>query len=35
VPESYPNKKMVIDKAFVENRLSKIAKDRDLSRYIL
>jgi ATP-dependent HslUV protease ATP-binding subunit HslU len=35
VPENYPGKKVVIDKRFVENRLSKIAKDRDLSRYIL
>ncbi|MGQ9806614.1 MAG: ATP-dependent protease ATPase subunit HslU [Chlorobiales bacterium] len=35
VPENYPGKKVVIDKHFVENRLSKIAKDRDLSRYIL
>lgn len=35
VPENCANKKVVIDKAFVENRLSKIAKDRDLSRYIL
>jgi ATP-dependent HslUV protease ATP-binding subunit HslU len=35
IPENYPGKKVVIDKHFVENRLSKIAKDRDLSRYIL
>ncbi len=35
VPENYPGKKVVIDRQFVENRLSKIAKDRDLSRYIL
>lgn len=35
VPENYPGKKVVIDQRFVENRLSKIAKDRDLSRYIL
>jgi ATP-dependent HslUV protease ATP-binding subunit HslU len=35
VPENCPSKKVVIDKRFVENRLSKIAKDRDLSQYIL
>lgn len=35
VPENYPGKTVVIDKRFVENRLSRIAKDRDLSRYIL
>ncbi len=35
VPENHSGKKIVIDKTFVENRLSKIAKDRDLSRYIL
>ncbi|RFM25100.1 MAG: ATP-dependent protease ATPase subunit HslU [Candidatus Thermochlorobacter aerophilum] len=35
VPEHVPSKKVVITKEMVESRLSKIAKDRDLSRYIL
>lgn len=35
VPEHLPNKKIVVNKEMVESRLSKIAKDRDLSRYIL
>ncbi len=35
VPEHIPNKKIVINKEMVESRLNKIAKDRDLSRYIL
>ncbi len=35
VPENCPSKKVIIDKHFVESRLSKIAKDRDLSQYIL
>ncbi len=35
VPEHVPNKKIVINKEMVESRLNKIAKDRDLSRYIL
>jgi ATP-dependent HslUV protease ATP-binding subunit HslU len=35
VPEHVPSKKIVINKELVESRLNKIAKDRDLSRYIL
>jgi ATP-dependent HslUV protease ATP-binding subunit HslU len=35
VPDHVPSKKIVVDKAFVEKRLDKVAKDRDLSRYIL
>ncbi|MDW8019198.1 MAG: ATP-dependent protease ATPase subunit HslU [Chloroherpetonaceae bacterium] len=35
VPEHIPSKKVVVTKEMVESKLSKIAKDRDLSRYIL
>ncbi|WP_041468776.1 ATP-dependent protease ATPase subunit HslU [Chloroherpeton thalassium] len=35
IPENIPDNKIVVDKAMVESRLSDIAKDRDLSRYIL
>jgi ATP-dependent HslUV protease ATP-binding subunit HslU len=34
VPEK-PIKELVVDKAFVDNRLSDIIQDEDLSRYIL
>ncbi len=35
IPENVPNKKIVVNRELVEGKLSKIAKDRDLSRYIL
>jgi len=35
IPENIPGNKIVVDKAMVQERLSDIAKDRDLSQFIL
>jgi ATP-dependent HslUV protease ATP-binding subunit HslU len=35
LPESGKDKKLVVDRAFVRDRLKKVAEDEDLSRFIL